>query len=141
MFFTFSMLSEYWENEGQNWAKSKLYFPLYELLHEQISVFFSLKFILPRPKQNRGRIFIIFKYFLNDLFLIVFVQNVISKFVKVLPQSQFARIHTSSLLKIEKILNRPITKFYNSNDVNVIAAGLRLTKTRPTSFYKKHYLL
>ena len=46
---------------------------------------------------------------------------------------QFARIHTSSLIKIEKILNRPITKFYNSDDVNAIAAELRLTKTRPTS--------
>ena len=51
--------------------------------------------------------------------------------------SQFARIHTSSLIKIEKILNRPITKFYNSDDVNVIAAELGLAKTRPTSFYKK----
>ena len=27
---------------------------------------------------------------------------------------QFVRIHTSSLIKIEKILNRVITKFYNS---------------------------
>ena len=54
---------------------------------------------------------------------------------------QFTRIHTSSLINIEKILNRPITKFYNSDDVNVIAAELRLTKTRPTSFYKKHNLL
>ena len=81
------MLSEYWENEDQTWAKSKLDFLLYELLHEQICGFFSLKFILPRPKQNRGRIFIIFKYFFNNLFLIVFFQNVISKFVKVLPQS------------------------------------------------------
>ena len=80
------MLSEYWKNYGQNWAKSKLDFLLYELLHEQIRDFFSLKFILPRPKQNRGRIFILFKYFLNNLFLIVFVQNMISKFVKVLPQ-------------------------------------------------------
>ena len=53
---------------------------------------------------------------------------------------QFARIHTSSLINIEKILNRPITKFYNSDDVNVIAAELRLTKTRPISFYKKHNL-
>ena len=35
---------------------------------------------------------------------------------------QFARIHTSSLINIEKILNRPITKFYNSDDVNGIAA-------------------
>ena len=54
---------------------------------------------------------------------------------------QSARIHTSSLINIEKILNRPITKFYNSDDVNVIAAELRLTKTRLTSFYKKHNLL
>ena len=54
---------------------------------------------------------------------------------------QFARIHTSSLIKIEKILNRPITKFCNSDDVNVIAAELRLTKTRPASLYKRHNLL
>ena len=54
---------------------------------------------------------------------------------------QFARIHTSSLIKIEKILNRPITKFYNSDDVNVIATELRLTKTRPASLYKRHNLL
>ena len=40
--------------------------------------------------------------------------------------------------QIEKTLNRPITKLYNANDVNVIAAELRLTKTRPTSFNKKH---
>ena len=51
---------------------------------------------------------------------------------------QFARIHTSSLNNIEKISNRPITKFYNSDDVNVIAAELRLAKMRPISFYKKH---
>ena len=38
------MLSEYWENEGQNWAKSKLDFLIYELLHEQMCGFFSLKF-------------------------------------------------------------------------------------------------
>ena len=52
--------------------------------------------------------------------------------------TQFARIHASSLIKI---LNRPITKFYNSDDVNVIAAELRLTKTRPTSLYERHNLL
>ena len=54
---------------------------------------------------------------------------------------QFARIHTSSLIKIEQILNRPITKSCNSGDINVIAAELRLTKTRPTTFYKRHNLL
>ena len=45
-----------------------------------------------------------------------------------------------SLINIEKILNRPITKFNNSNDVIVIAADLRLTQTKPISFYKKHNL-
>ena len=52
---------------------------------------------------------------------------------------QFGRIHTSSLINVEKILNRPITKFYNRDDVNVIAVELRLTKTRQTSFYKKQF--
>ena len=33
--------------------------------------------------------------------------------------------------------DRLITKFYNGDDVNMIAAELHLTKTRPTSFYKK----
>ena len=50
-------------------------------------------------------------------------------------------MHTSSLINTEKILNRAITKFYNGDDVNMIAAELRLTKTRPTSFCKKHNLL
>ena len=54
---------------------------------------------------------------------------------------QFARIHTSSLINIEKILNRPITKFDNGDDVNVIAAELPLTETRPTFSSKKHNLL
>ena len=36
---------------------------------------------------------------------------------------------------------RPITKFYNGDDVNMITAELRLTKTRSTSFYKKRNLL
>ena len=54
---------------------------------------------------------------------------------------QFARIRASSLINTEKILNRPITKFYNGDDVNVTAAELRLTKTRPTAFDKKHNLL
>ena len=55
--------------------------------------------------------------------------------------NQFVRIHTNSLINIKKILHRPTTKFYNGNDVNVIAAELRLTKTRSISFYKKHNLL
>ena len=35
-------------------------------------------------------------------------------------------------------MNRPVTKFYNSNDVKVIVEESQLTETRPTSFYKKH---
>ena len=54
---------------------------------------------------------------------------------------QFASIHASSLINIEKILNRPVTKCYNGNDVNVTVAELSLTKTRPSPFYKKHDLL
>ena len=46
------------------------------------------------------------------------------------------RIHTNSFMNIEKILNRPITKFYNGNGVNLIEAELRLT-----SFYKKQNIL
>ena len=52
-------------------------------------------------------------------------------------QLQFARIHTSSLIKIKIFLNGPITKFYNIDDVNVIAAELWLTKTRSSSFCKE----
>ena len=70
IFCTFFVLFEYWENEGQNWAKIELGFLLHEFLHQQVC----------------GCIYILFKYFLNNLFLTVFVQNVISKFLKVLPQ-------------------------------------------------------
>ena len=52
-------------------------------------------------------------------------------------ETQFARIHVSSLINIEMMLNRPSTKFYNGDDVNEIAAVLWFIKTRPTSFYKK----
>ena len=55
--------------------------------------------------------------------------------------TQFVRIHISSLINIEKILNRSFSKFCNSDDVNVIAAEFWIIKTRSTSFYKKHYLL
>ena len=36
----------------------------------------------------------------------------------------FTEIHRSSLRKIEQILNRSATKFYNSNDVNATTAEL-----------------
>ena len=75
-------------------------------------------------------------HFSQDLLLIYIIFC-----MRIFCHVQFAIIHTSSLINIEKILNRPITKFYNSDDINVIAAELRFTKTRPTSFYKKHNLL
>ena len=43
--------------------------------------------------------------------------------------TQFARIHTSSLINIYIMLNRPITKFCNGDDVNVIAGELQLIKS------------
>ena len=61
--------------------------------------FFSLKFKLPRPKENLARVFILFKYFVNNLVLTVFIQNVISKFVKVLPQNLNNSFLCSSLLE------------------------------------------
>ena len=54
---------------------------------------------------------------------------------------QFERIHTSSLIKIEKILHRTTTKFYNGDDANMIEAEFRLTKKTPTSLYNTHKLL
>ena len=45
----------------------------------------------------------------------------------------FTEIHRSSLRKTEYILNRAITKFYNSDDVNATTAELRQAKTRPIS--------
>ena len=46
----------------------------------------------------------------------------------------FIAIHRSSLRKIEWILNRPIAKFYNSDDVNATTAELWQTKTMPIIF-------
>ena len=46
--------------------------------------FFSLIFSQPRDKQNRGRDFLLFKYFLNNLLLTVFMQNTLSKLVELL---------------------------------------------------------
>ena len=41
--------------------------------------FFSLIFSQLRDKQNRARDFLLFKYFLNNLLLIIFMQNMLSK--------------------------------------------------------------
>ena len=51
-----------------------------------------------------------------------------------LTTGHFTETQKSSLRKIEHILNRTITKFYNSDDVNTTTAELRQTKTRPISF-------
>ena len=50
---------------------------------------------------------------------------------------QFTRIHTNSLIKIEKTLKRPVNIFHNDDNVNVIAGESQLAKTRSTSFNKK----
>ena len=46
--------------------------------------FFSLIFSQPRDKQNRARDFLLFKYFLNNLLLTVFMQNTLSKLIEFL---------------------------------------------------------
>ena len=46
--------------------------------------FFSLIFSQPRDKQNRARDFLLFKYFLNNLLLTVFMQNALSKVIELL---------------------------------------------------------
>ena len=53
---------------------------------------------------------------------------------KCLKTCHFTEIHRSLLRKIEKILNKPITKFYNSDDVDTTTADFRQTKTRSISF-------
>ena len=86
IFCIFFVLSEYWESTGQNWTKNKLGFLLYELLHQCICgflQFFLTEMHITKTQKNRGRLFLLFKYFLDNLFLTVFDQNVISK---VLPQ-------------------------------------------------------
>ena len=69
------------------------------------------------------------------VFILAERRRVIAAFV------QFARIHTSSLINSENILNRAITKFYNSGDVNKTAAELRFTKARLRKKKKKYNLL
>ena len=57
-------------------------------------------------------------------------------------RTQFLRMHTSSLTKTEKILNRPNTKFYNDDVVNLIETYASLKRGQllfiiNISFYKK----
>ena len=46
--------------------------------------FYSLIFGQPRDKQNRARDSLLFKYFMNNLLLTVFMQNTLSKLVELL---------------------------------------------------------
>ena len=55
--------------------------------------------------------------------------------------SDWTETHGSLLEKAEQILNRPITKFYNIEDVNAIAAELRRPKTRPIGLLTLQKLL
>ena len=49
-----------------------------------LNKFFSLIFSQPRDKQNRTRDFLLYKHFLNNLLLTVFMQNTLSKLVELL---------------------------------------------------------
>ena len=70
------------------------------------------------------------KLFPNDSSILTNLKNAKTNTIL---RTHIARIHTSLLINIEMMLNRPFTKFYNGDDVYVIAAELRLIKTRPTS--------
>ena len=57
-------------------GQKEIFFLLYELLHQQNSsfkLFFALIYSQQRGKQNRDRDFLVFKYFLNNLFLTFFI--------------------------------------------------------------------
>ena len=85
IFCTFFVLSEQWENNGQNWTKNEPVFLLYELLHQHICgflQFFLTEMHITKTQKSRGCIFLLFRYFLDSLFLTVFVENVISKYCR-----------------------------------------------------------
>ena len=62
---------------------------------ELFNNFFSLICSQPRDKQNRAGDFLLFKYFLNNLLLTVFMQNTLSKLVELLQQ----KMNDDSLLE------------------------------------------
>ena len=71
------MFSKYWENKGQSWTKN--YFSYFmSSCTNRIAVFnnlFALIYSQPRNKQNRARDLLLFKYFLNNLLLTIFMKN------------------------------------------------------------------
>ena len=72
-----------WENEGQHWVKNEPFFLLYELLHQQARGFYSFFSHWNAFYQNSRKTVLAFFFF---FFCFVFVQNVMSKFIKVLPK-------------------------------------------------------
>ena len=101
-----------------------------------------------RDTDEIHEIFLLFKNLFSTGQHVSGLEFCFTNFVDIFPQKvffdssiDFTRIHTSSLINIENTLNKPITKFCKGDDVNVIAAELPLTKTRLTSFNKKHNLL
>ena len=81
-----SHFPKYQENQSQSWAKN--YFSYFMCsCTDRIVVFnnfFSLIFSQPRDKQNRARDVLLFKYFLNNLLLTVFMENTLQKLVELL---------------------------------------------------------
>ena len=66
--------------------KTNYFFLIYELLRQQNLSFQYLFSLISRPrgKQIHVRDFLLFKYFLNNLLLTVFMQNTLSKLVELL---------------------------------------------------------
>lgn len=58
----------------------------------------------------------------------------IFKFLVLFVMNHLTKIHRNSLRKVEQILNKPIVKFYNSDEVNPNTAKLHQAKTRQISF-------
>ena len=56
------------------------------------------------------------------------------KYEEVIEANHFTEIHKSLLEKVEQILDKDITKFYNSDDANTTMAELWQTIIRPVSF-------
>ena len=80
------MHTEYRENKSQSWAIN--YFSYFmSSLTNRIAVFknlFAMMCSQTRDKQNLACDFLLFKYFLNNLLLTIFMQNMLSKLIKLL---------------------------------------------------------
>ena len=115
IFCTFFVLSEYWKNKGSKLDKKRTRLSTLRA-PAQTNMWFSIVFLtemhITKTQKNRGRIFLLFKYFLDNLFLTVFVQNVISKFVKVLPQKlNNSLLENRGLAFVQQFLGTVCAKF------------------------------